>query len=1306
MTNEVFNRRCGIRGKASLLYLTCMMSLSWCLPILGQFDLPELGNEYQFKRWSIDDGLPQSTVTSIAQTRDGYIWIGTFNGLVRFDGVEFKIFDATTTPELPHEGVVNLHVDQLGRFWVSTLRGLAVLDGGEWRTISSGPISESLFARSLFSHGDKLYMTSWNGKVFVFEKNRLVELPDRPGPTGGCIGHVDDDGTVWVGRQGFFGHWDGSRWVSSPLAATVAQEFNGMGTSRDGSLFLSHGNLLSKISGGQILSQVTLAENPGMCWKIYEDSVGIVWLCSDGSGAIGVDALGVVKGFILPDSYMKRTIRSMTEDSEHNLWVGTIGDGLLRLREKRFHEVDLSAFSQNSSVTSLFPDGEGRMLLGSYGRGSMVVEGGHVRRPVIAEGSIAPRYVQSQLKDAEGRIWIGAYGEGLNVLRENGQIDRIEEAKSEGKNVSALFLDSQGRMWVGDNRTISVVIDEDPRPFSDAGDTLLGGVRCFAEDPATGTIWAASETGLFRYEAGSWSEIKDSRGDSIERIYCMLAEPDGGLWIGGTGHALRRLRNGRLISIAETNGFPAKKVFSMIDDGFGYWWFGSNQGVLRVLKKELDQVVDGRKERLLCQVFTQSDGLPSLECVGGYQSTVAQGSDGRLWFPTIRGLVTIDPQGILTNTNPPPVVIERFRIETSNKEQQIVEVPGSGPITVPPGRYSELSVLFSVLSYTDPESVRAAYMIEGFHSDWIDLDGKRSLYAHPPPPGHYRLRIKASNSHGAWNEDSASLLFTLQPFFWQTWWFRVFALGGLFGGASTVSWRASRTKWRRRIEQLEQKKILDAERARLATVLESTNDLVAFTDKEGRVLFINSSGRKMLGLEADESVIGRHLADFSATWTSDVSKNEAFTTAIRDGSWNGETALRHSSGREIPVLQTIMAHRKEDAIVDFVSTIARDITETKRIAEALQRKTHQLQERVKELNCLYEISELIENSGGSLDRICQGTITAVPGSWQFPECACARISVEGNVFETKNFQETAWKQEALIKKYRQVIGAVEVYYLDEKPEAEEGPFLKEERLLIDAIAERLGHTIERLHGEADLKDYHEKMFRTEQLASLGTMGSTLAHRLNQPLTVIRMSVQKSLRDLHHAGCSEMAKELLNDSLDQVGRASSIVGEFLALGRISPNEKKTTVNIDTTARKTTSVLEEMASRRSVKLVVEDSLKTLPNIECTSGEFDQVCFILIENAIQAATPDKKQWLRIDGHRAEDYIELTFSDNCGGIEPDKLDRIFEPFFTTKSTEKGTGLGLTILQQIVSNHHGNVRVESDFGRGTSFYVTLPSIE
>ena len=362
----------------------------------------------------------------------------------------------------------------------------------------------------------------------------------------------------------------------------------------------------------------------------------------------------------------------------------------------------------------------------------------------------------------------------------------------------------------------------------------------------------------------------------------------------------------------------------------------------------------------------------------------------------------------------------------------------------------------------------------------------------------------------------------------------------------------------------------------------------------------------------------------------------------------------------------------------------------------------ELDERIKELGCLHGLSKLVEDDT-PLETIYQKVTELIRNACQHPESSCARIMINSKAFETENFRESTRQEKRDIKNHGKCIGTLEVCCLDVMTEPDKAPFSQEERNLFNVISERLSHIIERVHVEAELRNYREKMFRAEQLASLGTIGSAVAHQLNQPLSVIRLSIQKALRDLKEIDCPDIVKEILNDSLSQVSHASSVVKGFLAFGHTSSDKRVGEIDIFKIAETTAAIFNEAARQAKTKLIVEESVRELPTIRGIAGEIEQIFFIVVQNAVQAAKGDKWRWLRINGSIEEEQVKLKFSDNCGGIEPDILDKIFEPFFTTKPIEQGSGLGLAILQQIVTNHNGSVRVESDYGKGTSFYVTLP---
>jgi len=275
-----------------------------------------------------------------------------------------------------------------------------------------------------------------------------------------------------------------------------------------------------------------------------------------------------------------------------------------------------------------------------------------------------------------------------------------------------------------------------------------------------------------------------------------------------------------------------------------------------------------------------------------------------------------------------------------------------------------------------------------------------------------------------------------------------------------------------------------------------------------------------------------------------------------------------------------------------------------------------------------------------------------------------------------------------------------------------GDKIKNYRIISSPIKDRDGRIIaaiemveditERVKAEKELEIYREKMARAEQLASLGTLSATLAHELTQPLTVIRLSIENLLAELETTSCAVNVAEELKDSLNEVSNATSIVDRFRDFARKSSEKTISEVNFKATAERITQLLNETARRARVTLRLEDMDK-LPPVYLSERDLGQIFFALIENSIQAADGKKPRWVNISGNVKDEHIELQFQDDCDGIAPENLDRIFEPFFTTGSNGTRTGLGLSIIQRILSECGGKIRVESKFKKGTTFYVTLP---
>jgi len=911
--------------------------------------------EYLIDVWETDQGLPEDSATAMVQTPDGYLWFGTFGGLVRFDGVKFTVFDRSNTPELPSPGIVNLHLDRSGRLWVSTLLGMASVKDGHWTVFreNSGWIGN--YARSFAeSTSGELYVTTFDGKVLRFRGGGFEELPLPPADRQlGFVPHVDEAGTLWVVNPEFIGKLLDGKWQEAiPATSLLPKDKKVMaGTSRDGQLWIATKTSLRKLDrSGQLVSEARAPWPMQDFWSLHEDSAGAVWICSSSAGVYRFTPDGRWRHFTTGSGLSYHQARFVFEDREGNRWIGTSGGGLIRFKRRNFKTWGLAEGLPERVVKSVTTDIQGRIVIGTHGRGVARLAGTSITRIFPGEHRVDVPFVASTLVDRQGRLWVGSLGEGLHRVEGTTRqafFTGHAPGSVTGASVYSLFEDSRARIWAG-------LDDGDPLTYEGAtcfagnqfrtypleGSPLVNSVRCFAEDPRSATLWAGSQAGgLYRLDGERFASVPEAHGLASEQISCLLADADGTLWVGTEDGGIACLRGGHLTKISEKQGLAARSIGAILDDGLGNLWFGSNRGILRVPRAELQAVIDGRKSQLAGQVFTLSDGLASVECRVGYQPTAVKGPDGSLWFATFRGVVMVNPKSLLLNTQPPALVIEDVLIdgEPSGMRGRFVTSAAAPPstVTIRPGA-KRLEIHYAGLSYTAPEKVRYRYMLEGLDQEWIDVGDRRVAYLQDLKPGNYRLRVKAANNDGVWNEAGAALVLAVRPHLWQTLWFRLLALSVLLGGVGLAAVRVTRNKLHRQIERLEQHRALERERALLASVLETTSDFVGFADVRGNLLYLNRAGRRLVGLSETADVRNRTIAEFHPPWAAERILKEGTWRAIRDGTWSSETALLRPDGVEIPLSQVIVAHWAEDGTVDFVSTIARDISEHKRAEEALR----------------------------------------------------------------------------------------------------------------------------------------------------------------------------------------------------------------------------------------------------------------------------------------------------------------------------------------------------------------------------------
>lgn len=562
----------------------------------------------------------------------------------------------------------------------------------------------------------------------------------------------DDDGTVWLGTSdGLYVYRNGEySWAGGPIGLgrlvinTVWRGSDGtlyVGTTREG---------LFRISNGR-------AERVGEdvpIRSVLEDRRGNIWVASDGG-------LKRLNGDILEQPFTQHGLSgfivSVFEDREGNLWIGTRYSGLVRLTAGR--AMSIGRGLPHPSVQTVLEDRAGRVWFGMAGGGLGRLAGGRLDTYSVDDG-LASNAVGALFEDRQGRLWFGPRASGGLQRLENGSIASIPLQGT----VTSFYEDRGGALWVGtaDNGLYRLRAGE--RTHWTTKDGLPSrAVRAIVDD-GNGGLWLGTPRGLVSFRERPLAVYTTHHGLQSDRIRALYREPEGTLWIGTSRGGLARLEGGRFTIYGLEHGLCDSQVLSILDDRAGNLWISSRRGIFRVSKRELDAVARRAQASVACTAYGSADGMESAQCNGGYQPSAWRGRDGRLWFPTVKGLVVINPLRVHeTNRVAPPVWIE-----TVDADGRAVRLSEAGRL---PAGTRRVGIEYTALSLVAPEKVQFRHRLSGFDRGWVNAGSQRRISYTNLRPGTYTFQVIGSNNDGVWNKEGQQWTFTVLPFFYQTAWF-------------------------------------------------------------------------------------------------------------------------------------------------------------------------------------------------------------------------------------------------------------------------------------------------------------------------------------------------------------------------------------------------------------------------------------------------------------------------------------------------------------------------------------------------------
>lgn len=722
--------------------------------------------QYALQVWTSDDGLPQNSIYVILQTRDGYLWLGTEEGLARFDGVRFTVYDKRNTPQIKANQVNALLEDREGNLWIGTQGGGVVrLHNGEFTSYTT---KQGLSNDDVWSFCEDRSGAIWigtSGGLNRFQNGNLKIYTTRDGlldETVWCL-YLDRDGILWIGTSGGLNRYKDERFASYTTKEGLSNDtVISLCQDSSGSLWIgTSGGGVDRLQDGKL---VTYSAKEGLA----NDTV--VSLLQDGDGSLWIGTFGGVSrfrngnfvNFTSAEGLSNEVVTSLYEDHEKSLWIGTQGGGLNRLQDGKFMDYTTREGLSNNTATSLIQDPDGSLWIGTYS-GLDRLQNRKLSIFTVKEG-LSNDNVRALYQDHAGTLWIGTYGGGLNRYRDGKFIAFTTKEGLSNDKVWSVTEDDEGNLWIGTSGGLNRYKDGKFTTFT-TKDGLSNDHVWFLLPDHEGNLWIATFNGLNRLHRGRFTSFTTHNGLSSDNIISLYEDLEGSLWIGTQGGGLDRLKNGKIFRYATANGLFDDTVFEIIEDRKQNLWMSCNKGIFHVSKKELNEFDAGRRKWIHSISYGKADGMKSQECDTGSPAG-CRTADGKLWFPTIEGVVMIDPENIRINRIPPPVIVESMIADGSTIPRQ----PGPNGVTLGPGK-EKFEFHYTALSFLAPQKVRFRYRLEGFDTDWVDAGTRRTAYYTNIKPGAYTFRVKACNNDGIWNEAGASVAFILKPHFYQTVWF-------------------------------------------------------------------------------------------------------------------------------------------------------------------------------------------------------------------------------------------------------------------------------------------------------------------------------------------------------------------------------------------------------------------------------------------------------------------------------------------------------------------------------------------------------
>jgi len=721
-----------------------------------------VNGSYTRRVWRNGDGLPEDFAQSIAQTPDGYLWVGTSGGLVRFDGASFAVFNREQSPAFRDESIYCLQVTRDGTLWAGTEGGgLIRYKDHLFRAFGVDEGLTNGFVRVIFEDSARRLWVGTDAGLFQLENEKFTRIDEHNGIPHMSVHAICEDkaGRILFGGWGLLIVKGTEKQYYNSSESQADNSIRTLCQTRSGDLWIGTIAGLRRLPSGEtgnpflhpkIFSQINIS-------VLRESKKGQLWIGSYGQGLLRFEN-GRTTTFTAPNLLPHNNVLALFEDAEENVWVGTHG-GLLRLSPSLASTIT-SADGIPQSINTIYHDPRGELLVTAL-NGQLFRVADQVLVPVQLPSSLHAVPLRNVFRDSRGALWMGTDGQGIARI-DGGRVARFTTREGLGSDFTRAFCEDADRnLWIGTDGGLSRYSGSEFRNFNVEDGLAYSSVRALLLD-STGSVWVATDGGLSRFRNGKFqneSALERLRG---RKVWSLHEDPSGGLWIGTHGDGLFWLKHGELSQFTSSAGLPSNKIHFIAEDARGNLWLSGPNGILSVARKALEDFANRAKSQLAVRVYSTAQGLSTNQMNGGVQPAGALLPSGELWIPSAKGAVRLIPDGG-TSRNPPPVFIEQVLVDDHSE-------PLSENLRLSTGRH-KLEIHYTAIRLGSPDDLRFRYRLEGFDPEWTDVGRRRVAYYTNVPAGSYLFRVEAYEIDDPRTVAGHSISIAWRPYAYETPWF-------------------------------------------------------------------------------------------------------------------------------------------------------------------------------------------------------------------------------------------------------------------------------------------------------------------------------------------------------------------------------------------------------------------------------------------------------------------------------------------------------------------------------------------------------